>query len=134
MALQHPMDEGEVHRLTFDAGLSRLIRRKRTITARTDLLPIHSRRRGDDDELAGRLCAVEVIAMMAMGMYLANAKNDPDYSKAGAIIEVLRRAVVDQLPDLPEGARPYALAYSGELLDTLSRNLRTLRGEGGSTH
>ena len=34
-----------------------------------------------NEELAGRICAVEVLAMMAMGMHLANLRNDPDYQK-----------------------------------------------------
>ena len=38
-----------------------------------------------NEELAGRVCAIEVIAMMALGMYLANSRNDPDYQKAGAL-------------------------------------------------
>ena len=83
------------------------------------------------DELAGQIAAVEVIAMMALGMYLANSRNDPDYQKAGALIEHMRQSISQRSADLPLAARAHAVGYGNRLLDTVSENLRALRGEGG---
>jgi hypothetical protein len=83
------------------------------------------------EELAGRLTAVEVIAMTALGMYLANARNDADYGKAAALIEHLRQAISAQSKALPAAAEAHAIQHGKELLDTVEQNLRALRGEGG---
>jgi hypothetical protein len=84
-----------------------------------------------NEELAGRICALEVIAMVALGMYLANSRNDPDYQKAGALIEHLRQSIAQKTHDLPLAARAHAVGYGNQLLDEVSQNLRALRGEGG---
>jgi hypothetical protein len=84
-----------------------------------------------NDELAGQLLAVEVIAMTALGMYLANARNDPDYQKAAALIEHMRESIARKAHDLSLTARTHAVGHGNQLLDTVSQNLRMLRGEGG---
>jgi hypothetical protein len=67
-------------------------------------------------------------------MYLANSRNDPDYQKAGALIEHMRHAIANQATALPEQARRHAILHGNGLLDTLTANLRSLRGEGGATN
>jgi hypothetical protein len=84
-----------------------------------------------NEELAGQITALEVVAMTALGLYLANSMNDPDYQKkAGALIEQMRQSVEQKAHDLPLAARAHAVGYGNRLLDTMSENLRTLRGEG----
>jgi len=83
-----------------------------------------------NEELAGQITALEVVAMTALGLYLANSRNDPDYQKAGALIEHMRQSVEQKAHDLPLAARAHAVGYGNRLLDTMSENLRALRGEG----
>jgi hypothetical protein len=84
-----------------------------------------------NDELAGRLCAVEVIAMTSLGLYLANSKNDPDHQKAAALLEHLQRTIAGNAHSLPPGAQEVAKRYGAHLLETVSQSLRALRGEDG---
>jgi hypothetical protein len=81
------------------------------------------------DELAGRLCAVEVIAMTSLGMYLANSTNDPDDKKAASLLEHLQKTIVGNAQSLPPGAQEVAQRYGAHLLETVSQSLRALRGE-----
>lgn len=87
-----------------------------------------------NDEIAGRLVALEVFAMTALGLYLANSKNDPDYQKAGALIEHLTNLVRTRANNLPPGAQMAADQYAQHLATELRTNLRNMRGEGGATH
>jgi hypothetical protein len=43
-----------------------------------------------NEELVGRIAALEVIAMTALGLHLANAKHDPDYKKSGQSLARMR--------------------------------------------
>ena len=81
------------------------------------------------EELAGRLCALEVIALTALGMYLSNSKNDPE--KVDAVMERMRGLIGVNAAELSHGARSYAIQYGNALLDMVSANLQALRGEGG---
>jgi hypothetical protein len=83
------------------------------------------------DELAGQLTAVEVIAMTALGLYLANSRNDADYQKAAGLIEQMRQSIAQRSADMPLTGRTHAVGYGNTLLDTVSENLPALRGEGG---
>ena len=84
-----------------------------------------------NEELAGQIAAIEVIAMMALGMYVANARNDPDYSKAVGLIEHIRHGIAQRAAGMSLAARTHAVGHGDKLLDTVSENLRALRGEGG---
>jgi hypothetical protein len=53
-----------------------------------------------NEELSGQITALEVVAMTALGLYLANSRNDPDYQKAGALID-MRQSVEQKAHDLP---------------------------------
>lgn len=88
-----------------------------------------------DDEIAARLIVLEVFVMNAMGLYLSNSKNDPDYAKAAALIELLRdQAVSLAVAQLSPAGQAAARAYSSHVAGVLAENLRTLRGEGGKAH
>ena len=88
----------------------------------------------NEDEVAARLVVLEVFTMMSLGMYMANASNDPDYSKAVALLDHLVAASDHQSQILPESARPAARMYARQLRDILAENIRAMRGEAGSSH
>ena len=81
------------------------------------------------EELAGRLCALEVIALTALGMYLSNSKNDT--VKVDAVMERMRGLIAVNAAEVSHGARSYAIQYGNALLEMVSANLQALRGEGG---
>ena len=72
--------------------------------------------------------------MAALGLYLANSRNDADYSKATALLEFLRRSVSQSTAHLSEDARTSATKYSDALVTTLAANLKNMRGESGHAH
>ena len=82
------------------------------------------------DELAGRLCALEVIALTALGMYLSNSNNDPE--KVDAVMDRIRGLIAVNATELSHGARSYAIQYGNVLLDMVSANLQALRGKGAN--
>jgi hypothetical protein len=86
------------------------------------------------DEIAGRLAALEVLTMTAFGLYLSNSRNDPDFSKAAALLDHTRAAVSSLAVALSPNAQRFANEYADHLLSVLAENLRTLRGEGGQSH
>jgi hypothetical protein len=45
------------------------------------------------EEVVGRIAVLEVIAMTALGLNLANVRNDPDYKKSGALLATMREAL-----------------------------------------
>ena len=87
--------------------------------------------RADVEELKGCLLANETIAMMALGMYLGNVKNDPDYEKAQAAIEHMRSAIRTDARKLSPAARNSAESHGEHLLSVVIENLRSLRGKSG---
>jgi hypothetical protein len=72
--------------------------------------------------------------MMAIGLYLANSRNDPDYSKAGALLEDLRQSSVSIASASGPAVKAAAQAYAEHLTSVLAENLRSMRGEGGQSH
>ena len=86
------------------------------------------------DEVAARLIVLEVFSTTALGLYLANSRNDPDYEKARAFLEDLKSAVQQHAERLPEKAQIGAKLYAQQLVDNLSSSVRDLRGEGGQSH
>ena len=82
----------------------------------------------NDAEVSGRLVTLEVLAMTTLGLYLANSKNDPDFSKAKAMLDHLKASVHTQAQSLPPAAQRAAQKYADHLLGLVSENLRQLRG------
>ena len=88
----------------------------------------------NDDEVSARLIVLEVFAMSALGLYLANSRNDPDYSKAAALLDDLRKSsFVNAAPAGPV-VQMAAKQYADHLASILAENIRHLRGEGGKSH
>ena len=82
----------------------------------------------NNDQILGRLKVLEVFSLTALGIYLANASNDHDYSKATGVLDYLRRSVA-ATPGLSSEAAQEANRYANELTSLLAANLRTLRAE-----
>jgi hypothetical protein len=87
------------------------------------------------DELAtitGRLNALEALTMMFAGIVLAQAPNDPERTKAIAIMDEVRRIALRRGEET--GCPAETASAADELLSSLSENLRLLRRglEGGT--
>jgi hypothetical protein len=61
-----------------------------------------------NDEIAGRLVVLEVFVVTAFGLYLSNSRNDPDFSKATALLDHTRAAVSSLATTLPPQAQSAA--------------------------
>jgi hypothetical protein len=88
----------------------------------------------NQDEISARLIVLETFAMMALGLYLANSRNDPDYSKSEALLEDLRQASVANAAAAGSSVQTVAKQYANHLASILADNIRHLRGEGGQSH
>ena len=84
-----------------------------------------------NDEIQGRLAALEVFTLTAFGLYLANSRNDPENRRALALLEHTRAAVSSLAVALPPLAQKAANEYADHLVSTLANNLRNLKGESG---
>jgi hypothetical protein len=87
-----------------------------------------------NDEIAGRLVVLEAFSMTALGLYLANARNDPDFSKAAALLDHLKGTASSLAAGLPPTAKSAAETYADHLISVLTENLRSMRGEGTPPH
>jgi hypothetical protein len=85
------------------------------------------------DEVSARLIVLEVFGMTTLGIYLANDRNDPDYSKAKALLDYLKQTVQSSRFE-SAAEQSAATRYAEELAAQVLQNLRALRGEGGTTH
>jgi hypothetical protein len=45
-----------------------------------------------NEEMVGRIAALEVIAMTALGLHLAHARNDPDHQRSGVLLATMQDA------------------------------------------
>jgi hypothetical protein len=87
-----------------------------------------------NDEMMGRIVVLEAFAMAALGLYLANSRNDPDFSKAAALLKHLKGAASSLAVGLPPTAKLAAEGYADHLVSVLTENLRAMRGEGAPPH
>jgi hypothetical protein len=84
------------------------------------------------DQISGRLVALEVLSTLAIGLYLVNSRNDPDYSKAEALLSQMQQKINSQAQTLPPEARAAAREYGEHLRSLLSKALRSMRIEEGA--
>jgi hypothetical protein len=82
-----------------------------------------------NEEMVGRMAALEVIAMTALGLHLANTRNDPDHRRSGVLLATMRDALRTQAATLPTEAQKHTMCYGNHLLDAVRANLSRLRGE-----
>ena len=87
-----------------------------------------------NDEIIGRLHTLEHVAMLALGMYLANSKNEAGNSRALALLDQLRKGVVASSGHFPQGAQRAAKAYADHLLSVLEESVRRHLKSEGQTH
>ena len=79
-----------------------------------------------NEEMVGRIAALEVIAMTALGLHLANIRNDPDHQKSGAVLATMRDALRTQAATLPTEAQKHTICYGNHLLDAVGHPYRGL--------
>ena len=79
-----------------------------------------------NEEMMGRIAALEVIAMTALGLHLANIRNDPDHQKSGAVLATMRDALRTQAATLPTEAQKHTICYGDHLLDAVGQLYRGL--------
>ena len=87
-----------------------------------------------DNEIAGRLLALEIISTTALGLYLANSRNDPDYSKANALLDFLRDSAAHSSAPVSADVKSEAAKYTAQLVSILASNLKSMRGEDTRQH
>ncbi|MFZ0849127.1 MAG: hypothetical protein WAO08_07990, partial [Hyphomicrobiaceae bacterium] len=79
-----------------------------------------------NEEMMGRMAALEVIAMTALGLHLANIRNDPDHQKSGVVLATMRDALRTQAATLPTEAQKHTICYGDHLLDAVGQLYRGL--------
>ena len=79
-----------------------------------------------NEEMVGRMAALEVIAMTALGLHLANIRNDPDHQKSGTVLATMRDALRTQAATLPTEAQKHTICYGDHLLDAVGQLYRGL--------
>jgi hypothetical protein len=79
-----------------------------------------------NEELTGRLAALEVIAMTALGLHLASSRNDPDNPRSGVLLATMRDALRTQAATLPTEAQKHTICYGNHLLDAVGQIYRGL--------
>lgn len=87
----------------------------------------------EDRDIIARLAALEVLAGAGIAVVLASAGNDPDLSKAKAILDAIQIEGNAGLAHLPETIRKEAESILGGLLGRVMRTAASFRG-GGSGH
>jgi hypothetical protein len=74
-----------------------------------------------NEELVGRIAALEVIAMTAFGLHLANSRNDPDHETSGDLLATMRDVLRTQAATLPTEAQQHTICYGNHLLDAVAQ-------------
>jgi hypothetical protein len=64
--------------------------------------------------------------MTALGLHLANIRNDPDHERSGVLLFTMRDALRTQAATLPTGARQHTICYGDHLLDAVAQIYRGL--------
>lgn len=88
----------------------------------------------NNDEISARLIVLETFAMSALGLYLANSRNDPDYSKAAALIDYLKQSAISNSAATDPSVQNATQQYAEHLTSILMNSIRNLRGEDSRSH
>lgn len=81
------------------------------------------------EEMAGRLVALEAIAMSALGLALANAARSGDAATARAVLASIENTVAAQAVGLREGVQEAAREYGRMVISQVKQTLPLLAGE-----
>jgi hypothetical protein len=76
---------------------------------------------------------LELFSVTALSLYLANARNDPNYEKTRSVLDYLRDSV-SKMTYVSVGAKHAAEVYADGLIQEMAQGIRTMRGEGGQSH
>ena len=82
----------------------------------------------NENAILARLTALEVLSASCFTFLLASAGNDPDLSKAKAILNALNTDADEGLKHLPEGTQAEAKAYLASITSNILQNVQALRG------
>jgi hypothetical protein len=74
-----------------------------------------------NEEMVGRMAA-----LTALGLHLANTRNDPDHRRSGVLLATMRDALRTQAATLPTEAQKHTMCYGNHLLDAVGQIYRGL--------
>lgn len=85
-----------------------------------------------NDEIEGRMLVIEIMAMTSLGIVMASAGNDPDMSKARAVLDFIRSNIDGAARErlTTDASRDAAARYADDILSQALENLALLRGGG----
>ena len=75
-----------------------------------------------------RVAILESLCISALTLYLANVRNDPDFVKSNALIDMIQKDAVAGIAQFPPEIRDHGAGLAKVLLDRLRRSLPSLRG------
>lgn len=82
----------------------------------------------NENGIIARLTALEILSASCFTFLLASAGDDPDLSKAKAILNALKADVDQGLKHLPEDTQAEAKTYLANITCNILQNVRALRG------
>ena len=82
----------------------------------------------NEDAIIARLAALETLAGSCLTFLLASAGNDPDLSKAKAILDVINAEADQGMKHLPAKIHDEAKTYLTNITNQVLQNVKALRG------
>jgi hypothetical protein len=81
-----------------------------------------------NERLIVRIAVLENLCVAALGLYLANVRNDPDFSKSYALLDALQQDGEGGIAHFPEPTRTEGAAVLRDLLNRVRQSLPRLHG------
>ena len=75
-----------------------------------------------------RLAVLENLCLAALTLYLGNVRNDPNFSKSHAMIDLIQRQIEESIAHLPPDMRDHGAGVTKDLLDRVRRSLSDFGG------
>jgi hypothetical protein len=82
----------------------------------------------DTESLTVRISVLESLCVMTLGLYLANARNDPGFSKSNALLDHLQQTIERSIAHMPKPMRDEGAAVLKDMLGRVRQNLSALHG------
>jgi hypothetical protein len=82
------------------------------------------------DQVIARLAVLESICGATIRLYLANARNDPKFEKANAMVAALRQDILNGIGHLAGPVRAEPAMYMESVIRQVTSHLPALRGAG----
>jgi len=83
----------------------------------------------DEERLIARFGALENVCVITLALCLANSRNDPDFSKAEALLAALERDGHAGMAHLSPEVQQEGRVYLSNLLRMVLRTIPALRGD-----